>query len=141
MSEVAAAMPRKANECIGKRYWEPPMLFDEFWREGDLALLFGATATGKSILAVQVADALARGRSLDGFRMHAGRRKVLYVDLAMSDTHFQARYAAPAVENGLPAKGPVFRFPESLFRDRPPANEELIEWLRSIVSKNRFQVV
>ena len=52
--------PRKVNECIAaiKHLLPPEPLFDEFWREGELALLFGASGSGKSILAVQIADAL-----------------------------------------------------------------------------------
>ena len=36
--------PRKANQCIAdaKRLKPAALLFDEFWREGELALLFGA---------------------------------------------------------------------------------------------------
>jgi len=70
------------------------MLFDEFWREGELAMMFGASGTGKSILAVQIGEALARGRALDGFRMPRTRRqKVLYVDLDTSAKRFRTRYS------------------------------------------------
>ena len=91
-----AAEPRKANQCIAdaKRLKPAALLFDEFWREGELALLFGAQATGKSILAVQIADALGRGTPVTGFRMPRGRRKVLYVDMDLSDAQFQARYGS-----------------------------------------------
>src|SRR5215213_8791540 len=84
----------KANECIAatKRARPAARLFDEFWREGELAMLFGASGAGKSILAVQIADALARGTAMWGFVMPKGRRKVLYVDLGLSDAQFQARY-------------------------------------------------
>ena len=53
---------RRANECIAAAGRERPkaQLFDEFWREGELAMLFGAAGTGKSLLAVQVADAERR---------------------------------------------------------------------------------
>src|SRR5687767_10426713 len=82
---------RKANECVaeGKRAKPQAPLFDEFWREGELAMLFGASGAGKSLLAVQIADALARGTPLDGFVMPRSRRKVLYVDLDLSDAQFR----------------------------------------------------
>ena len=41
----------------------PERMFDTFWEEGDLAVLFGERAVGKSILAVQIADALTRGKT------------------------------------------------------------------------------
>ena len=108
-----ARRPRKANECImdAKRFPTPAMLFDEFWREGELALLFGASGTGKSVLAVQVAEAIARGRGLDGFTMTARRQKVLYAELKLSDKQFEMRYSA---------LGKTYRFSENLSRDRPP---------------------
>ena len=122
--------PRKANQCISDAMRVNPVapLFDEFWREGELALLFGAHATGKSVLAVQIADALARGTPLVGFRMSKARHKVLFVDLDCSDAQFHARYAP-------------HKFPERLYRDRPPSNVDLCEWLRATVKENGFRVV
>jgi RecA-family ATPase len=90
--ETAFEMPRKANEvmleAIGRR--PQPALVDGFWQSGEVALLFGAAGIGKSLLAVQVAEALARGRPIDGFVMpRRQRRRVLYVDLTLSDVQFQ----------------------------------------------------
>jgi len=122
--------PRKANECfIEPGKFEPPLpLFDEFWREGELCLFFGAAGTGKSVLAVQIADALARGRGLDGFQMPRGRRKVLYVDLNLSDTQFQMRCSR-------------YKFSENLYRDRPASTDDLCEWLGNMIAENGFQAV
>ena len=72
------------------------MLFGEFWREGELAMLFGAAGAGKSVLAMQIADSIARGRGIEAFKMEVKRQKVLYVDLVFSDTQFQMRYSHPA---------------------------------------------
>jgi KaiC/GvpD/RAD55 family RecA-like ATPase len=132
--------PRKANECIidPKQFYFRSLLFDEFWREGELALLFGAPGTGKSVLAVQIADALARGRNLDGFQMPAGRRKVLYVDLVLQDAQFQARYSH-VPPNSWYAK--TCKFAENLHWDRPPSIDELVEWLSKTVRENGFRVV
>jgi len=162
---------RKANECIADaaRRKPPAPLFDEFWREGELALFFGAAGTGKSILAVQVADALARGTPLYGFRMPRGRRKVLYVDLSLTDAQFRARYSGNAdvvgnADGGGNADTPVrnepagrkdvsnasrslrtgvsaFRFPENLYRGRPPAEKDLCDWIKASVEANGFKVV
>ena len=37
-------------------------LFGPLWREGELAVLFGESGAGKSILDVQIAESIARGR-------------------------------------------------------------------------------
>ena len=52
---------RRANDAFAGGVTPPRPLFGEFWREGELALLFGAAGTGKSLLAVQLAESLARG--------------------------------------------------------------------------------
>src|SRR2546430_14470578 len=49
----------------------PRMLFDEFWREGELAVLFGDTGVGKSVLAMQIGDAIARGTCVGPLRVTA----------------------------------------------------------------------
>ena len=71
-----ATRPRKANECITdvKQFRPPEALFDEFWREGEIALLFGAAGVGKSVLAVQIAEAVARGSGIGKFAMTARRQ-------------------------------------------------------------------
>ena len=137
--------PRKANECFigSKKFATAEALFDEFWREGELALFFGASGTGKSILAVQMADALARGRPIEGFAMPKGHRKTLYVDLKLSDRQFQARYSktnerSPQTEvYGTKS----YKFAENLYRDRPARTDDLCEWLSAMIAANGFRVV
>src|SRR5688572_29927954 len=92
---VEILMLRRVNECISGLgdCSGGEQLFDGFWREGELALMLGPAGAGKSVLAVQIADALARGCGMEGFQMPAGRRKVLYVDLAFSDRQFGERYS------------------------------------------------
>ena len=45
---------RQAGEWIesAKKRPAPRMIFDRFWLEGELAILFGAAGKGKSILGV-----------------------------------------------------------------------------------------
>ena len=135
----AAAGPRKVNEYFASaRDFKPPeRLFDEFWREGETALFFGEPGTGKSVLAVQIAEAIARGRPIDGFVMPKRRQKVLYVDLKLSTPQFLGRYTL------VPAAGRIKqpKFSESFYRDRPPDCEKLCEWLRETVTKGGFRVV
>src|ERR1700760_3503012 len=46
---------------LGERIPAQKQLFGQFWHQNELCILYAAANTGKSILAVQIADALARG--------------------------------------------------------------------------------
>ena len=129
---------RKANDYAKefKDLKPSEMLFDEFWREGELALLFGSSGAGKSILAVQIAEALARGRAIEGFRMPARGRGVLYVDMEMSDAQFVRRNSAAAGESLK-----LHTFSERFVRESPPDADKLAEWLRQAVRQTRSRVV
>ncbi len=131
-----AAELRKANDCFiasaGRR--RPRMLFDEFWREGELALLFGESDTGKSILATQIAEALARGGGMGSFRMPVPGCKVLYLDLVNSDEQFRLRYSPQS-------RGKVYRFSERLVRCSPQPDKDLIKGLRQAIASTGARVV
>ena len=55
----------------------PRALWDSFWYEGELSCLFADSNVGKSILAVQIADRIARTDN------------VLYLDFELSEKHFE----------------------------------------------------
>ena len=74
----------------------PRALWDSFWYEGELSCLFADSNVGKSILAVQIADCIARTDN------------VLYLDFELSEKQFQLRYTD---EYGKP-----YTFPERLYR-------------------------
>lgn len=71
----------------------PTMLFDEFWNEGEICILFADTNTGKSILAVQVADSISRGEAVPGFRLQAQAQPVIYFDFELSCKQYELRYS------------------------------------------------
>lgn len=71
----------------------PKMLFSEFWHENELCILFADTNLGKSILAVQIADSISRGKAIPGFRLEAQPQKVLCFDFELSDKQFENRYS------------------------------------------------
>lgn len=71
----------------------PKMLFGEFWFEGEICILFADTNVGKSILAVQIADAISIGRSILELTLEAEPQKVIYFDFELSDKQFEARYS------------------------------------------------
>ena len=70
------------------------MLFGEFWYEGELCFLFADTNVGKSILAVQIGNAISRGEPIPGFRMRPQPQTVLYFDFELSARQFEKRYTS-----------------------------------------------
>ncbi len=84
---------RPANEWMreaGSRPM-PEMPFGEMWFEGELAVLFGDTGAGKSILAMQIAESIARGYSFEPVENTALPQRVLYVDMNLSSRQFETK--------------------------------------------------
>lgn len=71
----------------------PRRLLSELWHEGELCILFADTNTGKSILAVQIADSISRGVAIPGLTLEAEAQPVVYMDFELFDKQFQARYS------------------------------------------------
>lgn len=51
----------------------PKMLFNEFWFEGELCILYADTNLGKSILAVQIGNSISKGEQIRGFKLEANK--------------------------------------------------------------------
>jgi RecA-family ATPase len=71
----------------------PKKLFGEFWHEGEICILFSDSNIGKSILAVQIADSVSKGKQINGFQLEAPKQIVLYFDFELSFKQFEVRYA------------------------------------------------
>jgi AAA domain-containing protein len=71
----------------------PKMLFGKLWYEGELCILFADSNLGKSILAVQIANAISNGDSINPFDCEAEEQPVLYFDFELTDKQFEARYS------------------------------------------------
>lgn len=71
----------------------PKRLFDDFWCEGELCILFADTNVGKSILAVQICQSVASGEPIGDFKIESAPQKVLYFDFELSHRQFLRRYA------------------------------------------------
>lgn len=110
------------------------MLFDEFWRQGEIALLFGEAGVGNSLIAVQAANAIAGGRPFGGLRMPTKGRRVLYVDLVLSDAQFRYRYA-----HG-PKRGRM-TFSRNFLYERSPHGADVTQWIRETVEANSIDCV
>ena len=76
---------------------DPIKLYDELWYEEELCCLFADSNVGKSILAVQIANEVAK------------TQKVLYFDFELSDKQFQRRYQDDEVKT-------LYKFPTNLYR-------------------------
>lgn len=89
-------------------------LFGSLWREGEVAVLFGDKGSGKSVLAVQIAEDIAQGRNTASRECASSPTqkptKVLYLDFQLTARQFSERYSSPSP---IPGKLPVkcrFRF-------------------------------
>ena len=86
-----------ANEWLQSVPWgqsAADKLFGDFWYQGEVGILFADTNVGKSILAVQIANALSGGEPIAN--MDTGRKaeKVLYFDFELSAAQFEKRYTS-----------------------------------------------
>ncbi len=85
-------------------------LFGDLWREGEISVLFGDTSSGKSLLAVQIAESIARGEAVEPFEMTAEAQKVLLLDLGGTAKQFVRRYTAESDEDDEGKAGGVKRY-------------------------------
>lgn len=127
---------RRANDVFSSKEPPPELLFDEFWREGELAMLFGEAGAGKSLLAVQLADSLARGTPIDGLKMPRRRRRVLYVDLVLTAGQWAMRYSRPR-----PKGRREYDFSRQFFRECPAEGTKVTDWLSGIIKNHKIDVV
>jgi len=84
-----------ANQRIEKAKSEeiPNMLFDELWYEGELLLFFAPTNLGKTMLAMQIANAISKGENIDVLTIESEAQKVLYIDFELNDKQFENRFS------------------------------------------------
>lgn len=75
----------------------PKMLAGEFWFEGELCILFADTNVGKSIFAVQVADAISRGKNIESgshlLAVETPPQRVCYFDFELTKKQLESRFA------------------------------------------------
>ena len=69
-------------------------LLGELWREGEVAMLVGEPGVGKSIFAMHLAEAIARGEYFAPFGRAKRRLRVKYLDLRQSPEQFKGRYTS-----------------------------------------------
>ena len=82
---------------IGRRWPRQEQLFGPFWLKGELCILFARTGVGKSVLAMQIAESLARGIPLPPFDGEdvpiVPPQRVLYIDFELDCDQLAMRYS------------------------------------------------
>jgi len=81
----------------------PKQLYGEFWFEHEIDCLFADSNVGKSILAIQIAEDIAKTGET-----------VLYFDFELSEKQFQLRFTDE--------QGNLHHFPSTLYRVQPDMN-------------------
>lgn len=112
---------RPVQEFIesGSRGGPMKQLFGPFWLLEEVAVLFGPTGLGKSVLAVQIAESLARGVSIAPFDSprpgcEVPPQRVLYLDFELTRLQFAQRYTTTS-DDGLTCENP-YQFAPDLMR-------------------------
>lgn len=121
------------NETISKAKLEadPVMIWGPFWYEGECCIFFADTNIGKSILAVQIAEDIAK----------SGKR-VLIFDFEHTSKQFQLRYTDLHT-------GETHKFPDEFMRaeidldnlDADRMTDQVMDTLEEIADKDLFDVL
>lgn len=105
----------------------PRKLFGDFWYEGEVCILFADTNVGKSILAVQIADAISKGTDPDKdghLTNNTQAQKVVYFDFELSAKQFELRFSEIDKETGE-AKNPYQFSPNLISADINPETADI----------------
>jgi hypothetical protein len=112
---------RPVQEFIesGSRCGPMKQLFGPLWLMEEVAVLFGPTGLGKSVLAVQIAESLARGVPIAPFDSpkpgcEVPPQRVLYLDFELTRDQFAQRYTTTS-EDGSTIEDP-YQFSPDLMR-------------------------
>ena len=107
---------------LARREPEAKMLFGELWHQGELCMLFADTNIGKSVLAVQIGESIARGQSIAPFTCQAPPARVLYIDFELSKAQFGLRYSKGEEDHRFSDN--FFRAQYNFIPDPPPNVDE-----------------
>ena len=77
----------------------PNMLFGELIFEKELTILFSSAGIGKTMLAVQIADHISRGKSFGTMKNESQAQSVIFFDLELTKKQFQGRYCVRDLNN------------------------------------------
>ena len=116
------------------RIQKPRRLLDCFVVEGEVTVLFAPTNVGKSVLALQIADAISQGKSEYGFESELTRgESVAYVDLENTDCQFAGRYSGHQFSDNLK----ILEVPTGV----EYTTEQLLSYLKNFISAEKSKVI
>jgi transposase-like protein/archaellum biogenesis ATPase FlaH len=78
---------------LARREPEAKQLFGELWYQNELCMMFADTNIGKSVLAVQIGESIARGQGVGPFACRAKPERVAYFDFELTRRQFLMRYS------------------------------------------------
>jgi len=107
---------------LARREPEAKMLLGELWHQGELCMLFADTNIGKSVLAVQIGESIARGQGMGPFTCQAPPAQVLYLDFELSKAQFGLRYSNGDEDHQFSDN--FFRAQYNFVPDPPPGVDE-----------------
>ena len=84
LTDIFSAMTANETIEVAKEQKNPKKLYKEFWFENEVCCLFADANVGKSILAVQISNAIAEKLPKDEY--------ILYYDFELSKKQFELRY-------------------------------------------------
>jgi hypothetical protein len=124
---------KNANDWINeaKDRKQPEKLYDVFWFENEICILFADTNVGKSILAVQIADEIS---------LHS---KVIYADFELTGKQFEGRYS-DNYQNHYKFSNNLLRIeinPDADIDDKKPFEDQLIDALESSVNETGAKIM
>ena len=136
---------KPANEWIeqAKNRPIPKQLFGKLWFENELCILFSDANLGKSIIAVQIGNAISRGETIKGFSLEADRQPVLYFDFELGDKQFECRYSDNFV-NSYSFDNNFIRVeinPDSEVPTSTDFETYLIKELERVISETKIKIV
>lgn len=135
---------RKGSERLeaAKNQPIPRLLFDEFWAEGEVCILFGNNGSGKSILAVQIGLSIAEGSPIQGLKFEASRQSVLYCDFENSDKTYESRLSEN-YDNHYQLADIFYTLEMNIDADLPEGDfdEFLLTQLEKEIQKHKFKVI
>jgi hypothetical protein len=131
---------KPANEWLDAAKQRPPQaaLFGEFWLEGELSILFSNTNLGKSTLALQIAESLARGVPIAPMTFVPPAQKVLYLDFEMTEKQFESRYSLRDEGGNIRSR---YRFSDNLLRAQQAAHDELPAGYKTMAEFVQFSFI
>jgi hypothetical protein len=107
---------------LARREPEAKMLFGELWHQGEVCMLFADTNIGKSVLAVQIGESIARGQSIEPFTCQAPPARVLYIDFELTQRQFGQRYSHGDQDHQFSDN--FYRAQYNFIPDPPPNGDE-----------------